>query len=56
MEHTMHDPPTSNFYVTNEEEKWTMDGWLQHTADVGANKLEIMYKGPVNISLKNRSF
>jgi hypothetical protein len=48
MEHTSHHPPISNFYIdTSYGAK--VYGRFEQVADMGANSMDIIYRGPLNI-------
>lgn len=52
MEHTSHHPPISNFYVDCSYGA-KVSGRLEQIADVGANSMELIYRGPVNIEFSD---
>ena len=48
MEHTSHHPPISNFYIDTAYGA-IISGRFEQVAEIGSNKLEIVYRGPFNI-------
>lgn len=53
MEHTIHDPPVSNWLMYIAQTGCKMYGRYEHSADVGANSLEIEYRGPNTIKFSD---
>lgn len=52
MEHTSHHPPISNFYlVTSYGAK--VYGRIEQALDMGANSMEIIYRGPLNMEFSD---
>lgn len=54
MEHTSHHPPISNFLIKTTYGV-TIDGRFEQVADMGANSMEIIYRGPFNIQFSDGS-
>lgn len=55
MEHTVHHPPISNFLILFKDRPMRMYGRMEHFADVGANNLEVIYRGPITIEFSDKS-
>jgi Oxysterol-binding protein len=52
MEHTSHHPPISNFYVVGACGA-KMYGRIEQAMDMGANSMEIIYRGPLTIEFSD---
>lgn len=52
MEHTSHHPPISNFYIDTAYGA-KVYGRFEQVADMGANSMDIIYRGPLNIEFSD---
>lgn len=52
MEHTSHHPPISNFYIATAYGA-KLYGRFEQVADMGANSMDIIYRGPLNIEFSD---
>ena len=52
MEHTSHHPPITNFFIDTVYGA-KISGRFEQVAEIGANKLEIIYRGPFNIEFSD---
>jgi hypothetical protein len=52
MEHTSHHPPISNFYIATSYGA-KVHGRFEQVADMGANSMDIIYRGPLNIQFSD---